>query len=441
MHRRNRGDGGLPGHLSHALKGDNPMRRAVLVLVAALLPALAIAQAPPPPDNVEVTITAANPSGSCSKGRFWINSTTGASFACYGGTWNDFADPGAGVSFPLQAPSQSTDLILPYGFADCPACGFFYDNATGFLTFQTSGAADLEQNYLQMVESAANGYAVTWGSFSDAGNQASTFYARAAGSAVTDSGWGFQAYNFADEGLQADSTFTLEATGIPVWHVTAQNTTSTAGWALLFNDLSGLPAMNLQAYGASANPAIDLSFQPGNQAQLTYTVTGLTEARLFLDEAQAQVKFTDSGNSTSSELLGTADSLRLQAIGYATLTETYDAGAGTIDRTAVNGSNTGRIYQDIGAVELVATGTGLSTTTRNTQGLILLTQTTSGNTSSLQVVGGTGIEVVTTGSKPTCDAGAHRRLWYTANAGASDDTFEVCRQLSGGSYAWVSLLP
>lgn len=91
-------------------------RILVLLTVAGLLcgPALLGAQVPPP-HNAEVTYFAGDPSGACSNGRLWWNTTSEHLWICESGGWVDTL-----AAVPSSSPFDTPPYYLN-GYSDTPA--------------------------------------------------------------------------------------------------------------------------------------------------------------------------------------------------------------------------------------------------------------------------------------------------------------------------------
>lgn len=107
------------------------MRSLIAALALVLVSSLALAQ-PRPPDMMEMTIGSVDPTGACTVGRVYTNTTSGHMWWCYGATWHDVAAT-AGVSWPLGAPSTTPSFTVhpPYNFALLPHAGIWNDQSTG----------------------------------------------------------------------------------------------------------------------------------------------------------------------------------------------------------------------------------------------------------------------------------------------------------------------
>jgi len=146
------------------------IRRTLAALALAFAPALASAQLPT--HNVEATITDSDPSGQCSDGREWWNSSTGDQFDCYGRVW---VPRPAGASFPLAGSDGCA--APPYSFSSDPTMGLCRGLAAtwGFdsLVLQTSTFDDFAASFLQMHET--NGFFTFMGSLDLAGDGSTIF--------------------------------------------------------------------------------------------------------------------------------------------------------------------------------------------------------------------------------------------------------------------------
>jgi hypothetical protein len=106
------------------------MRRLVLAVALALLPSLALAQAPPPSKSALVTYYAGDPFGACSGyQRLWWNTTTNVLWFCEGGTWISTI-ASAGTSFPLLAPN-GLSTAPSYSFTSFPTEGMYHTTESG----------------------------------------------------------------------------------------------------------------------------------------------------------------------------------------------------------------------------------------------------------------------------------------------------------------------
>lgn len=456
------------------------MKKLIAVLALALLPALASAQSAIP-HNAELTVTASNPSGACTVGRLWWNTTTSHLWVCEFTAWVDATAAGA-VSFPLAAPNGCSTPA--YNFGSATAGGSCFDGSnvilqraeygvspTGVVALSATNAAFLYNN-----GTTDNGFTVSAGSVIGytSGVLRTTLSTTSFTSTLphlAPTGCTSPGYSFSADSDAGMCLFGTDILNIFVNPSTAGGNLSLTSTGSSFNFYNGTNNSGLSAASNS------VTLQTAGTTRFTLNTTGLTLTLPFLapDGSASAPSFSFSADPDTGMYRNTTNTLVLASGGTARLTLNTTAFTSTLPFRGPDGSTSAPTYSfssetnsgiyrlSSGEFAFVIGGSIVWRWTASQQfmqvngsaatpSLAWVSSTSTGffnDTGSLgATVGGTerfrapsagGLDIADSGSKPTCDSSVRGTFFVDEGGAGVADTVEVCSKDSSDVYAWRTL--
>lgn len=368
---------------------NTKLRILTLLTVAGLLcgPSPLAAQVPPP-HNAETTYYSANPSGACSLGRQWVNTTTSHFWNCKPGGWVDLTAAG-GLSWPLLAPAgaiTAPSYAFDSGFADM---GMFRSTTTLVLQNRDTTPDALGRSRLSLGAAFLNATSV------DDVTDTKTGYFQASdeGGSTMKLRWGAttDTSNESESYMDPQVTFTrVENAGV----TTAREDISTSGEDGLLDQTVG--TTGIACVGCAMNNRLNSNVggTQTNQYRAEYSIGASNYA----------------GGAPSSSLVFTMNTVTKTA--PYTFTE-INASTGEQGRTSVSAGS-----GDATVTQSAYTGSGFATDTTVTKD---------------------GWKLSSPNAKPTCDSTTRGRVYRVEGGAGVADTFEVCAKDTGDAYAWRAL--